>query len=256
MSVFFDNSITDAGRLLWAEMQAGGTFQATKIVVGSGYMPSGKTTKTMTAIATPVQEITLNKKKTLGGGDFVFGGVFSNKDITDAFYYRELGLFAKVTRPDGTETAETLYSYGNAGDNAEVIPAYSTDTVVERQLDVITYIGNDASVNLTIESGITVSQQEFQSEIERIEGMFNTVSTDTTFTIPASGWNVDKTQTVTVPGITAAMKSPFIDVVAATEAQDLEWSKIWKAETIDGGVKFYCREVPTIDITAKIKVVR
>lgn len=255
MSVFFDNSITDSGRLLWAEMQAGGTFEATKIVIGSGYMPSGKTTKTMTAVATPVQEITLNKKKSLGSGDFVFGGIFTNKDITSAFYYRELGLYAKVTRADGTATDEILYSYGNAGDNAEVIPAYSTDTIVERQLDIITYIGNDATVNLEVSSGLSVSWDDFYDEINRIDELFDQISTDSSFLLPADGWGEDKTQTVTVAGVTATMKAPIIDVLATTEDEDTEWLKIWRVEILDGQMKFYAREIPMLDLTVRYKVV-
>lgn len=256
MSVFFDNSITDVGRLLWAEMQAGGTFVPTKIVVGSGYMPTKKTTRTMTAVTTPVMEIDFNKKKSTPDGDFIFGGFFTNKDVTTPFYYRELALYAKVIRADNTETAETLYSYGNAGDNAEVIPAYSTDTVVERQLDIITYIGNDANVDLTVSSGLNVSWQDFQDEIDRIDYLFEQVSVDNTFSLPAASWDEDKTQTVTVTGMTAAGKSPILDVLAATEEEDLEWSKIWKAETIDGGMKFYAREIPALDLTVKYKVVK
>lgn len=175
MGVFFDNSITDVGRQLWAEMQAGGSFVPTKIVIGSGYMPTGKTSRTMTEVAEPVQNISLNKTGKLTGGDYVFGGVFTNKDVTTAFYYRELALYAKVKRADGTETAETLYSYGNAGYNAELIPAYSTGTAIERQLDIISYIGNDATVMVEIQSGVTVSQQEFNAKVAELTEADETV---------------------------------------------------------------------------------
>lgn len=169
MSVFFDNNITDVGRQLWAEMQAGGSFVPTRIVVGSGYLPAGKTTKTVTAVAEPVQSIQLNKSEKMSGGDYVFGGVFTNKDVTAAFYYRELALYAKVERPDGTETEETLYSYGNAGANAELIPAYSTGTAVERQLDILSYIGNDATVTVEIATGIYVSKTEFDAKFGELK---------------------------------------------------------------------------------------
>lgn len=169
MSVFFDNAITDVGRQLWAEIQAGGTFKPTKIVVGSGYLPTGKTVRTMTAVAETVKTLQFNKQQKLTGGDFVFGGVFNNKDVSTAFYYRELALFAKVIRTDGTETAETMYSYGNAGDNAELIPAYSTSTAIEKQLDLITYIGNDATVVVEIQSGVTVSMSEFNAAVDDLK---------------------------------------------------------------------------------------
>ena len=170
MAAFFDNSITDAGRLLWAEMQAGGSFQPTRIVIGSGYLPTGKTTRTMTAVVFPVKELTFNKYEKLAGGDFVFGTMFNNMDVTEPFYYRELALYAKVKKADGTETAETLYSYGNAGENAELIPAYSVGSALERQLDILTYIGNDANVVLEITSGLSVSQMEFNEKVAELNG--------------------------------------------------------------------------------------
>ncbi len=185
MSAFFDNSITDGGRQLYAEMQAGGTFVPTRIVIGSGYLPTGKTTRTVTSVAEPVKSIELNKKEKLNDGDFVIGGVFTNEDITAAFYYRELALYAKVVRTDETETAETLYSYGNAGANAELIPAYSTDTAIERQLDILTYIGNDAVVELEIATGIYVSKNEYDAKIETIEEELDGKSITTPITIPA-----------------------------------------------------------------------
>lgn len=168
MSVFFDNNITDVGRQLWAEMQAGGSFMPTRIVIGSGYMPAGKTSRTMTAVAEPVQDIELNKAQAQPDGDYIFGGVFTNRDVAQAFYYRELALYAKVKRADGTETAEILYSYGNAGDNAELIPAYSTGTVIEKQLDLLVYIGNDANVTIEITTGVYVDRTEFNEAIAGI----------------------------------------------------------------------------------------
>lgn len=185
MSAFFDNSITDNGRQLYAEMQAGGTFVPTRIVIGSGYLPTGKTTRTVASVAEPVKSIELNKKEKLNDGDFIIGGVFTNEDITAAFYYRELALYAKVVRADETETAETLYSYGNAGVNAELIPAYSTDTAIERQLDILTYIGNDAVVELEIATGIYVSKNEYDAKIETIEEELDGKSITTPITIPA-----------------------------------------------------------------------
>lgn len=192
MSVFFDNAITDVGRQLWAEIQAGGTFTPTKIVMGSGYLPTGKTVRTMTAVAEAVKTLQFNKKEKLTDGNFVFGAVFSNEDVTTAFYYRELALFAKVIRADGTETAETLYSYGNAGDNAELIPAYSTSTVIEKQLDLITYIGNDATVNMTIETGVYVSKPDFDSKVAELASGIESASvmTDDTTALKYK-WGVD-----------------------------------------------------------------
>lgn len=174
MSAFYDNSITDNGRLLMADIQMGAKFVPTKIVIGSGYMPTGKTVSTMTSVAEVVKELPINKAEKLPDGEAIFGGIFTNEDITQAFYYRELGLYAKAVyfAEDGSikkETPEVLYSYGNAGANAELIPAYGTGSIIERQLDLLVYIGNDTIVNLMIETGLYVTIPVFNDTVERLE---------------------------------------------------------------------------------------
>ena len=174
MSAFYDNNVTDVGRLLLGDVQMGASFVPTKIVIGKGYLPQGKTTRTMTDVADVVKELALNKATKNPDGDAIFGAIFSNADIQEAFYYRELGLYAKgvyYNQSGGVEreTAEVLYSYGNAGENAELIPAYSTGSVVERQLDLLVYIGNDTEVKLEIETGLYVTIPVFNDTVERLE---------------------------------------------------------------------------------------
>lgn len=174
MSAFYDNNVTDVGRLLLGDVQMGASFVPTKIVIGKGYLPQGKTTRTMTDVADVVKELALNKATKNPDGDAIFGAIFSNEDIQEAFYYRELGLYAKgvyYNQSGGVEreTAEVLYSYGNAGENAELIPAYSTGSVVERQLDLLVYIGNDTEVKLEIETGLYVTIPVFNETVERLE---------------------------------------------------------------------------------------
>lgn len=154
MAGFIYNAITERGRILLGEAQTGATFDATRIVMGSGHIPSGSSAATMTAVVTPVIELAINKKKRAGDGTVTFGGAFSNKTITEAFYFREFALFARVQYADGTYSDEVLYSYGNAGGDADFIPAYSTSTIVEKQMDLVIWIGNETQVNLTVASGL------------------------------------------------------------------------------------------------------
>lgn len=165
MGNFSNNSITDVGKMLLADVQAGAVFVPTRIVIGSGSMPSGATANGMTDVITPVKSLAINKKKRTPDGTCVFGGVYTNEEVTAPFYFRELALYAKAVylNEDGSvksETAETLYSYGNAGATADYMPAYSTSTVVEKQMDLVVWVGNDAQVDLTIASGIYASKDE------------------------------------------------------------------------------------------------
>ena len=172
MGNFSNNAITDVGRMLLADVQAGAVFVPTRIVMGSGNMPGGATAQGMTDVLTPVISLAINKKKRTPDGKCVFGGVYTNEDITEPFYFRELALYAKAVtyNADGSvksESAETLYSYGNAGATADFMPAYSTSTVVEKQMDLVIWVGNETQVDLTIESAIFVTQREFSSHAAR-----------------------------------------------------------------------------------------
>lgn len=176
MSAFYDNDITDDGLSLLAEIELGAVFVPTRVVMGSGFMPEGKTARTMTEVSVPVCSMAVTRKSQNPDGSVVFGANFSNKDTTEAFYYRELGLYAKCIRPDGTSTEEILYSYGNAHQNAELIPAYETNTLLERRLDLITYIGNDANVKLALSSGLTVDLETYEKEIMELRQTLQTIT--------------------------------------------------------------------------------
>lgn len=172
MGNFSNNAITDLGKMLLADMQAGAVFTPTRIVMGSGSMPGGATAQSMTDVITPVKSLVINRKKRTPDGKCVFGGVYTNEEVTSPFYFRELALYAKAVyyNVDGSvksETAEILYSYGNAGATADYMPAYSTSTVVEKQMDIVVWVGNDTQVDLTIESGVYITHGHFDSHAAR-----------------------------------------------------------------------------------------
>lgn len=169
MAIFNVQGITDAGKMLLATVQAGAIFDPTKLVVGSGNMPTGAIVDSMTAVVTPIKELEITKKIKTNDGRVIIGGIYSNADLTTAFYYRELALFArpKYIDDEGNETYgdEVLYSYGNAGENADLIPAHSTTTAVEKEVDVIFYVGNNVKVNLTIDSSVKITLKQAEELI-------------------------------------------------------------------------------------------
>lgn len=175
MGNFANNAVTERGRMLLADVQSGAVFIPTRIVIGSGNLPAGKTPATMTEVAAPVKSLPINKKERTPDGKAIYGGVYSNADVTDAFYFRELALFARAEYRDeqGNVTQaidEVMYSYGNAGATADYMPAYSTSTVVERQMDLVVYIGNDTAIDLTVESAVYVSVADFRAGLEEAKG--------------------------------------------------------------------------------------
>ena len=158
MAVFRNNAITDVGRTLLSHVQTGAVFTPTKIVLGSGYMPTGQKPRNMTDVVTVVKILDVSKIER-NNAQAILGGVYSNQDIAYDWNFRELALYAKAVYPNGMEVDECLYSYGNAGDDAELMPAYTTGQPVERSIDLLVYIGQDSEVNLTIESGIYATRK-------------------------------------------------------------------------------------------------
>ena len=74
----------------------------------------------------------------------------------------------------------------------------------------------------------------------------------TTITLGTS-WS-SLTQSVSVSGITANHNA-ILDVVTSTsnyEAQQTEWAKVYKAETYNGGIKFYAKEATSTALTIQV----
>ena len=66
-------------------------------------------------------------------------------------------------------------------------------------------------------------------------------------------WN-DLIQNVSVSGVTASHNA-ILDIVTTTsdfETQQAEWSKVYKAETYDGGIKFYAKEATSTALTIQV----
>ncbi|MBS1384437.1 MAG: hypothetical protein HPZ90_08585, partial [Flavonifractor sp.] len=97
-------------------------------------------------------QLSINKKRASDDGKVIIGGLYSNASITEAFYFRELGLYAQLQLADGSFSEEVLYAYANAGSSADLM-ATASSAVIEKQIDLVTWIGSDTQIDLTIESG-------------------------------------------------------------------------------------------------------
>lgn len=148
MSVFGGLIFTNRGRNLQAKAQTGVLLNFTRIAVGDGDL-AGSVIADLTALKHEVKSLGIARLRTLANGKALVGTVLSNQALVTGFYFRELGVFAQD--PD---LGEILYCYGNAGANAEYIPAGGGPDVVEKNIDVITIIGNASSVNAVIDESL------------------------------------------------------------------------------------------------------
>lgn len=169
MSNFVDNTLTDAGAALLSEILLGAKLQPTKIVMGSGFIPAGQTSKTLTNVVTPEVTLEITKKVRVDATHVEVGGVYNNQDVTEAFYFRELALYCKAVKGDGTVLPEIMYSYGNAGNSADLMVPYTSGAAIEKQIDIITYVGNDTNVDLTISSGTYITMADLQDALKDLK---------------------------------------------------------------------------------------
>lgn len=162
---------TEAGKVLFADVQAGAVLVPTRIVIGTGNMPTGSTPADMTGAVSPLKEIAVSERKRTPDGMCIFGGVWTNADISEEFYYRECVLHARAEyrADDGTVTKavdEVALVYGTSGSTADLFPAYTDGaTLVERQVRIPCIIGNDAAVEMTLGSGIYATKEDMAEAV-------------------------------------------------------------------------------------------
>lgn len=148
MAAFGGLIITNRGRALQAKAQIGTQLVFTRIAVGDGELGGGSILD-LTELKHEVKSLSITKIKTLSDGKAVIGTLLSNQDISEGFYLREIGIFAQD--PD---LGEILYCYGNAGALAEYIPAGGGADIIEKNIDIITIVGNASSVSAVIDESL------------------------------------------------------------------------------------------------------
>lgn len=160
MAAFINNDITDAGLIVLAKGAAGQKITYTKIVLGDGYLEEGQTPRSLTGVVSPKAVIDITKLKVNTDGTVAVGGIFTNDQTSDGFFYRELGLYAEDPDP---AVGEVLYCYGNCGDLAEWIPPTGGATIVEKTIDIVTTIGTATNVTAYILADAYATKEDYET---------------------------------------------------------------------------------------------
>ncbi len=171
MGAFGGLILTNKGRALQAKAQTGVQLNFTKVKVGDGSL-SGQSILELNDLISPKKELSILELKIQPEGKATLKSFLSNSDITTGFYWRELGVFAQD--PD---EGEILYCYGNAGENAEYIPAGGGADVVEKYINIVTLVGNASNVFATLGSEIYVTQADFNAHVNNTSNPHNVTVT-------------------------------------------------------------------------------
>ena len=162
MSSFNNNGVTMQGAVIIASLVAGGTLTFTRIAVGDGTLPAGQTVLTTTKLVNRLFDVPISSVESNNEAQAIVKGAFSNANLNTGFYYRELGLFA--INPE--TNAEELFCYGNAGDLAEWINPIGQSSLVEKEIHLVTLVGNASNVTAVFDENAKVLKSDFDAAMK------------------------------------------------------------------------------------------
>lgn len=139
--------LTDVGQALLYKAQGGKVLKFTRFGLGDGEL-NGQAIQKLTTLLNEKMSSVISKLN-VKNNKVTVGLTFDNSDLTEGFYFRELGLFAED--PDTQE--EILYMYGNSGETSDYIDA-NTSRAIEENLDVEIIISDVENITATIEGSL------------------------------------------------------------------------------------------------------
>lgn len=165
--------LTNKGIELLTNLLNGHRVQFTSIKMGDGAKPSN--VLTLNSLVNVRQTLPVARNSKIDEKTMLIGANLYGSLVTAAFYWREVGLFAKDL--DG-DNIEYLFSYDNAGDLASYIPAGGA--VTEQLIDLNVIVGNAENVVIEVDSSLVyVTQDELDETLLNLKTTLETkINTD------------------------------------------------------------------------------
>jgi len=148
--------LTNKGLALQAKAQIGTQLQFTRSGIGDGTLEPEQEIKDLNVLISEKKTLDIGDMSVIGDGTVRIRIYVTNEDLAEGFFVREIGIFA-----NDPDEGEILYCYTNAGAFADYLPADQGSTVIESIHNITTTIGEAENVSITVESGIYVTQQDF-----------------------------------------------------------------------------------------------
>ena len=139
--------LTNAGQSLLYKVQGGKTLNFLRFGLGDGKL-NGQAIQPLTNLINPKMSVEL-KRLDVKNDRVILGAFLDNKELTEGFYQRELGIFAE----DPDTKAEILFMYANSADTSDYIDG-NTGRVIEENLTVEIYISDVANISAVINESL------------------------------------------------------------------------------------------------------
>ncbi len=281
-----DLIITNRGQELIAKMIAGTSTASFTKIQTSSYDYSTEMLKELTFLSDVKQETLISSVTRIDGTMVEVIGAINNSELSEGYYVKALGLFAKDI--DGNEI---LYAVCVEAENPDYMPAFGGKTVsgitykmntkvdissqvtleispaavpTMEQVDNLTVsVRSHVEVNIYGEMGVH-GMRYFNDELQvknetgewtGIETGSASEITSQDIIIPTSGWENSKdaeinglSVDVPVEGVTETM-IPIVAISPAYDATAKACELNSRTKTVDGSVRFYAQTAPEQPIT-------
>lgn len=169
--MFDELVLTNNGTALLTAILNGHVIKFTKIKLGNG-ATKPSSIATLTDLVSTKQSLDVARSSILTNNEVNIGANLMGSNITEAFNWTEIGIFAKDVTAG---SSEVLFSYQYAN---TAVPIPVGGTVAEMLLDFIIQVGTSANVNISIDSSlIFVTQADMDNLHTTITGETNTAIT-------------------------------------------------------------------------------
>ena len=171
--------LTDKGIELLVRHLNGHTLQFTCIKMGDGEQPENQG-RGLTDLVSSKQRLDIARSKVQEDNTMLLGGNLYGRDVEEGFYWKEIGIFARLTT--GEDQEEYMLAYNNCGDTASFIP--SGGAVTEQLIDVILAVGDLENITVEIsQSLLFVTQDSLNESLNALEKKVTTSLSETSKTL-------------------------------------------------------------------------
>lgn len=150
---FLPLQLTNAGRDMLTQGRAGHILTFTRVAIGDG-SATGTQIDSLTALKGHKLYIPIAKNETVHAGQMRLQFRVNNKIVTNGFYFREIGLMAKVDNG-----AEQLYAYTTCSDKARMLYD-NTYPIQERVINIDTVTDNAVNVKVILDWSIVYATKK------------------------------------------------------------------------------------------------
>lgn len=195
MANFNSVVLTDKGIALMTKAGAGKCqIEFTKVQSGDGTWGSGESLSAATALKSVKQEAGVSRAAVVNGSTVSILGVFSNKDLTAGYYFREYGIFA--CEKGAEKSTEVLYAIITAKDNAaDYMPPFNSISPQTMEMELYIAVANASEVTIKLGTGALASAEDLvnlTAKVEYLENLINQIITTGRATVPLVTGNGDE----------------------------------------------------------------